>query len=804
MPNEESTIVNDSSNDSVIELLKKIQFKKISEFPKLEELTDNDTLILVDDALGIVGRVTAKELMAWFNDNLKNFICWRPIVEDNTLKWVRDKLDKAPADLKFTDIIFPMASETENGMIDPDMYNIIQKLMSTYDTLVTNDQLEEGLNTKSDKDHVHDQYATNDALQNLKNDIIDADYVRNALLEELVKSKGFIKISDIKSVSESNDGLMTSKLLAQLNKNTEDLKDTAKKDHTHDQYLDEDEVQKIVDKSIPTKVSDLENDEGYVRSDDIQHPKASADTAGIVMVPDDSAIVVDNNTQAIDVKPFNVQNMLANTDFSTYATVNSAIEFDSWFKYPTDDAAMSMEPIEGNGALNSYAKCHLFNGTGFGQRIKDINTVPTAVTVSFYAYASAEKHISVMLFGLAAEITLSTSWNLYVVKFKNPATTIADTNDIFAVTGSDSDADNVDVYITHIMCQRGNIPTGWCRYQMDVIPVEALPKASANKYGIIKPDGTTITVDANGIAHASTSIDGKIIAVIDDSADGDPSVTWSSFLIGDKFNTLSQNLGNTNASVINVENAVGAMADTIAEINNILPDKCENIKIEDGVLYLLGTPTLLDDGTYEENILASATITATGSGDVIKKSVIPSEDTTDITRPTEFDKLTNILVYYNGILMEENTNYTLLDDKISAIGFKFAKDSIITFIGGNSNDAINLNTPADQITISDPDNLFDGATSVEGGMKVMAKKIKAITPSVLTITLSSGKWSNNTQSVEVTAVTADNTVIINPSYDSQLSYCECGIYCISQKEGSLTFECTSTPLEDISINTIIF
>ena len=56
------------------EILNRLKYKKISEFPKLEELTEDDTLIIVDGSLSVVGRITAKELMAWFNDNLKNFI----------------------------------------------------------------------------------------------------------------------------------------------------------------------------------------------------------------------------------------------------------------------------------------------------------------------------------------------------------------------------------------------------------------------------------------------------------------------------------------------------------------------------------------------------------------------------------------------------------------------------------------------------------------------------------------------------------------------------------------------------------
>ena len=44
-------------------------------------------------------------------------------------------------------------------------------------------------------------------------------------------------------------------------------------------------------------------------------------------------------------------------------------------------------------------------------------------------------------------------------------------------------------------------------------------------------------------------------------------------------------------------------------------------------------------------------------GIIIKKSVIPTDATTEIAIPTEFSDTNNMVVYYNGILMEENVNY---------------------------------------------------------------------------------------------------------------------------------------------------
>lgn len=809
MSTDENKIGRTQSTDAD-NLLSNLKYKKISEFPKLEELTEDDTLIIVDGALQVVGRVTAKELMEWFNDNLKNFICWRPVVEDNTLKWKRDKLDIAPADLKFTDILFPMASETENGMIDPDMYLIIQKLIETYDDLATKQLVEDGLADKAPKVHYHDQYATNKSLDDLANAIEDADYVANEFLDELVKSKGFIKIDDIESVSENNDGFMTSEMLAQLLLNAEAIKQLQKSkadsDHTHDQYLEENQVQSIVEKAMPKKVSELENDSKFITAKDVVHPKASNNTAGVVMVPEDSAIDVDSNNQAINLKSFSVRNMLANSDFSEYISADNITEFPSWFRYPTDDSAMSITHGDGSGSLDSYAICHLFNGTGIGQRIKDIEVVPDNVTVSFFAYASSAKSINVKLFGDTKTFTLTNSWSLYVGKFKNTAT-LADIDDILSITGADDTADSVNVYITHIMCQRGPIPTGWCRYQMDILPIGVLPKAGKDAYGIIKPDGSTIYVDENGVAHAATVIDGKTIALIDDSTEGDPSSTWSSLLIGAKIDSIADKIGNINTTLLNHDAGISRLYDTTYEISNELSDKGVSIKIEKGILYLLGTPIELEDGTYMENILASTEISLPPGavGDIIKKSVVVSSQTSEVDIPSEFNVTTNMVVYYNGLLMEENMHYSIADSKIHAIDFAFAENSIITFVGSNIGESINLNTTASQVLL-DNSETFDGNISVQSGMEYLASQISDIQnnkPFSTVLTLASTNWNSNSQSISAPGVTASNDIILCPITSSQEEYMDCDVTCISQSTDLLTFECANVPENDLFVNVII-
>lgn len=72
-----------------------------------------------------------------------------------------------------------------------------------------------------------------------------------------------------------------------------------------------------------------------------------------------------------------------------------------------------------------------------------------------------------------------------------------------------------------------------------------------------------------------------------------------------------------------------------------------------------------------------------------------------------------------------------------------------------------------------------------------------------TATLTTNGWSSNAQTVSVTDVTADNTVIVSPAPASVSDYSSAGIYCSAQASGTLTFTCTTTPTTNITVNVIM-
>lgn len=72
-----------------------------------------------------------------------------------------------------------------------------------------------------------------------------------------------------------------------------------------------------------------------------------------------------------------------------------------------------------------------------------------------------------------------------------------------------------------------------------------------------------------------------------------------------------------------------------------------------------------------------------------------------------------------------------------------------------------------------------------------------------TATLAVADWSSNTQTVNVTGVTASNNVMVAPAPASTTDYTSAGIICTAQGAGTLTFTCTTVPSNAITVNVLI-
>lgn len=81
--------------------------------------------------------------------------------------------------------------------------------------------------------------------------------------------------------------------------------------------------------------------------------------------------------------------------------------------------------------------------------------------------------------------------------------------------------------------------------------------------------------------------------------------------------------------------------------------------------------------------------------------------------------------------------------------------------------------------------------------------IGAVNMVTKTITLSASNWSNDTQTVNVSGVTANNTIIVSYNPNSYEAYSDAAIRCIEQGNNTLTFSCENTPDVDVPANVVI-
>lgn len=98
------------------------------------------------------------------------------------------------------------------------------------------------------------------------------------------------------------------------------------------------------------------------------------------------------------------------------------------------------------------------------------------------------------------------------------------------------------------------------------------------------------------------------------------------------------------------------------------------------------------------------------------------------------------------------------------------------------------------------------STHKKGGSdQILPSDIGAAVPSVAkTVTLTSGGWVSNKQTVNnVSGVTDDNHIIVTPAAASYVAYAESMVRCVAQESGSLTFQCEDVPASNLTVNILI-
>lgn len=94
----------------------------------------------------------------------------------------------------------------------------------------------------------------------------------------------------------------------------------------------------------------------------------------------------------------------------------------------------------------------------------------------------------------------------------------------------------------------------------------------------------------------------------------------------------------------------------------------------------------------------------------------------------------------------------------------------------------------------------DGTTVVQARSNLYAQQVHVQESA----TLQAANWSNNAQTVNVTAMTATASVIAAPAPTSREAWGDFGVYCSAQGAGTLTFSCDAAPTTDITVNIAMF
>lgn len=190
-----------------------------------------------------------------------------------------------------------------------------------------------------------------------------------------------------------------------------------------------------------------------------------------------------------------------------------------------------------------------------------------------------------------------------------------------------------------------------------------------------------------------------------------------------------------------------------------------------------GTPPTFGGHTVDEFLLKTDNIIPEIYISYIEVTVNGTES---INIPSSITDLDNLMVYQNGLLLNENIHYIVDSGNriITLLDYTAKAGEIFTFTGP---------TYAN-------DNANSGSSNATGSM------------SILTGTLIVSNWNSNSYSLSLSGIKSNvtsQTIQISPYNTSLEEYAACEVKCISQSEDTLNFSCSSTPSNNLSIYIII-
>lgn len=437
-----------SLNEKVDEL-QKIDFKNITDFEQLPAIDFDDTLLVVTSA-DYTGRATVEQIMEYLNKNLRNFICWKPKVTDSTLSWERSSSDEAPGEIKFADIIFPMATETDNGMMSSADFIKLSKIKE--DDIVYADALNTALDDYAHKEHYHEQYQLKSEMPTKVSDFEnDKKYITAEDIPTKISAfendKEYLTLDTLPIVSVDQPGLMTPTLLEML-ANISD--NTVTTDELNDAL-------ESLANSFPTTVSSFENDADYMKRSQIY--ETFGELGVINLIRNSEFQFTDSNTGMIAGWEVYGGSMECNTEDPDYPYIGK-ISF-------TEYTALNASLLYSNSMISA---------------------------VSFIAKADVSAQFTITLGDGISVVNVGTTWLKYTFTItdrgSNPSMYMQFKMTDVVVTEN-------TLYITQVKVERGSLASEFYPSYQDLKDMIKYP-ATLDTYGAVLPDGDTIGFDEAG------------------------------------------------------------------------------------------------------------------------------------------------------------------------------------------------------------------------------------------------------------------------------------------------------------------
>ena len=203
------------------------------------------------------------------------------------------------------------------------------------------------------------------------------------------------------------------------------------------------------------------------------------------------------------------------------------------------------------------------------------------------------------------------------------------------------------------------------------------------------------------------------------------------------------------------------------------------IRVLDGDIYIHGRHVRLNEGTYVDLAIEN------GTQGVQRTDLIVARYTKDNSTAVEAVNL----VVIKGTTADDPAYNTgdILDD------------------GAVLHDFPLYRVPLDGLNVGELVPLFRIQDSIPALFEKAAVYARTKQDQHLkkTITLSAASWAANKQTVAVSGVTADNTVIVAPSPESSDAYNLAVVKCTAQGDGALAFSCAKVPASNIDVNLVI-